>query len=529
MRIVTMDTTMRDGAQGDVVAFGVEQKLRITARLDEFGIDIVEAGWPGSNPEDAEFFRKARGLKLRHARLAAFGPVRTVQRTVHDDPQVHALDAAHTPVVSLAANFWELGHDERQLPERIKDTILHFKSRNQTVVFAASHFFDCYNDNPELCLNALKTAQYAGADTLVLCDTLGGAIPSRVSHVCAEVRAKVEGPLGIHTHNDAGLAVANALAAVEAGFTMVQGAINGYGERCGVADLGALIANLELKLHDETVGKDRLQHLSDVSHYVASMANLSVRPDQPYTGRSAFTHKGGERLMEVMGVFAPSTHVMPSTVGNESRHMLSLMSGTGDILNRIDELGLGATLSRDARRELADRIKQLEMEGYDLESADGTLELLAREAANPNALLFDVSNYEVNTRGIGGFGEQTSASVSLEINEAVLTATAEGNGPIHALDRALRQCLAPMYPEVATMELVNYSLRVLEPQKGSAACGRVLIEWTTPDGRWSTLGISENIITASWRALVDAARLVLLRRAAHDPHFAATSDNSWAV
>lgn len=524
-----MDTTLRDGAQGDVVAFGVEQKLRVTQRLDEFGIDIIEAGWPGSNPDDEEFFRQARGLKLSHSRLAAFGPVRALKQSLAGDPQIRALDASGAAVISLFANFWELGHAERDLPARIRETVAHFKAQGREVVFAASHFFDCYAEKRDLCVGALHTARDAGADALILCDTLGGAVTSRLAAVCTDVREAIGGTLGIHTHNDAGLAVANVLAAVEAGLTLVQGAINGYGERCGVADLGAVIANLELKLGYETVGPERLRQLCDVSHLVAAMADLPVRPDQPYAGRAAFTHKGGELLAEVMGVFAPSTHAPAAAVGNESRHMLSLLSGTGDILHRIDDLGLDDQLTLQSRRELADRIKQLEMEGYDLEAADGTLELLAREAANPDAMLFTVSNYEVSTRGSGGFGEMTSASVSLDIHGAALAATADGNGPIHALDRALRRCLHNVYPDVGKMELINYSLRVLEPQRGSAARGRVLIEWRTPEGHWSTLGVSENIITASWRALVDAMRLVLLRRAAHDPNFTPSSDNSWAV
>ncbi len=529
MRIHTLDTTLRDGVQGELVTFGVEQKLRIAERLDAFGIDTIEAGWPGSNPADAEFFRRAKELKLTHARLAAFGPVRPVQRSVDEDPQTVALADTGTRVVTLFANFWELAHEERQLDERIRDSITFFKKLHREVIFDASHFFDFHAGNPELAMQGLEAAHEAGADTLVLCDTLGGALTANLVRACAAVRCRMEGTLGIHTHNDAGLGVANTMAAVEEGFSHVQGAINGYGERCGVADLGALIANLELKMHYETVGKDRLQTLSELSRFVAAMANMPVRSDQPYTGRSAFALKGGERLSEVVGVFAPASHIMPSSVGNQPRHLLGRYSGMGDVLNKIDDLGLHIPLSRDQRRELADRVLQLELQGYDLDAADGTMELLVRETANPEALLFEVSSYDVSTRCIGGFTEHTTATVSLELNEAVLTATAEGNGPVHALDQALRKCLSPLYPEVSKMELVNYTLRVLEPQRGSAARARVLIEWMTPEARYSTLGVSESIVSASWKALVDAVRLELLRSAAKEPGSALVTDSSWAV
>lgn len=529
MRIMTLDSTLRDGSQGELVNFSVEQKLRITERLDAFGIDIIEAGWPGSNPADAEFFRQAASLQLRGSRLAAFGAVRPVQRSVQEDLQTKALEESNASVVCLFANFWELAHVERGLAERIRDSVAHFKGLGREVIFDAFHFFDLFAQNEAAAMAGLMAAREAGAGTIVLCDTLGGALPSAVARVCAKARLAVDGALGIHAHNDCGLAVANTLAAVEEGFTHVEGAMNGYGERCGIADLGAVIANLEMKLHHETIGGDRLQELTDVARFVASMANLPVRPDQPYTGRNAFAHKGGELLSEVVDVYAPAMHIMPSSVGNEPRELLDRLSGRGDILNRIDRLGLHTPLTRETRRELADRIRQLEMEGYDLEAADGTLELLVRETANPEALLFEVSSYEVGTRGIGGLGEQTQATVSIELNEAVLTATADGNGPVHALDKALRQCLLPLYPQVAEMKLENYSMRVLEPQRGSAARARILIDWATPEGCWSTLGVSENIVSASWRALVDATRLVLLRAAAHDPHLAHVTDSSWAV
>lgn len=530
MRITTLDTTLRDGVQGELVTFDVEQKLAIARRLDEFGVDIIEAGWPAASRLDAEFFRRAaHALKLRHARLAAFGPIRGVQREVHEDPQTRALLDANTPVVCLCANLYEMPYAERILLDRIRDSVAFFRQAGKEVIFDASHFFDFFNENEALALQALEAAHQAGAHALVLCDSLGGTLTTRLAFVCSAVRCRFEGPLGIHAHNDSGLAVANTIAAVEEGFSHVQGAINGYGERCGVADLIAVLPNLELKMHHQTVGREGLAQLTATARFVAATGGLSLRADAPYAGRAAFSHMASQAMAEVAGVFAPPAHVFPSTVGNEARTLLSTLSGPGDVLTRMDDTGLVASLTREQRRELADRILQLEYEGYDLESAAGSFELLLREAAQPGLSLFEVSNYEVNTRGIGDFPEETRASVSLEVNEAVLSATATGQGPVHALDRALRECLAPLYPELLAVQLVNYTTRVLEPTRGSAARVRVLIEWSTPDAQWATLGVSESLIGATWRALVDAMRLEILRLIARQPAPAEAADTSWAV
>lgn len=530
MRITTLDTTLREGVQGDLITFDVEQKLAIARRLDELGIDLIEGGWPAASRLDADFFQRARtSLVLSHARLAAFGPVRTVHREVAEDAQTHALLDSGAPVVTLFANCYELPYAERGLLDRVRDSVSFFRKAGREVVFDAAHFFDFYDENEALALKLLETAQQAGAQTLVLCDSRGGTLTTRLAFVCAAVRCRFEGTLGIHTHNDAGLAVANTIAAVEEGFSHVQGSVNGYGERCGVADLTAVLPNLELKLHHQTVGRDALAQLTEVARFVAAAGGLGVRAEAPFVGRSAFASKSSDAMTEVTGVFAPPPHVFPSTVGNEAHELLSALSGTGDVLRMIDETGLAASLTREQRRELADRIRQLEYEGYDLEAAPGSFELLLREAAMPGVPLFEVSNYEVNTRGIGDFAEQTRASVSLEVNEAVLSATAEGEGPVLALDRALRQCLSGLYPELLLVHLVNYSTRVLEPSRGSAGRVRVLIEWSTPEANWATLGVSESIIGATWRALVDAMRLEILRLLARAPEEVETEDQSWAV
>ncbi len=530
MRITILDTTLRDGVQGELVTFDVEQKLAIARRLDQLGVDLIEGGWPAASRLDAEFFKRAsQAPPLKRARLAAFGPVRSVQRDVEQDAQTQALLEAATPVVCLFANLYELPHVERDLLARIRDSVAFFNRAGKEVVFDASHFFDFYNEDEKLALEALETAQQAGAHALVLCDSLGGTLTTRLAFICAAVRCRFEGVLGIHAHNDAGLAVANTVAAVEEGFSHVQGSINGYGERCGVADLTAVLPNLELKLHHHTVGRDGLSQLADIARFVAMTGGLGVRLDAPYVGRAAFSRRSSGAMNEVASLYSPPAHVFPSTVGNEARELLSALSGTGDVLRMIDETGLAGELSREQRRELADRIRQLEFEGYDLEAAPGSFELLLREAAQPNAPLFEVSSYEVNTRGIGEFPERTHASVSLEVNEAVLSAAAEGEGTVLALDRALRECLAPLYPELRAVQLVNYQTRVLEPARGSAGRVRVLIEWATPEAQWATLGVSESLIGATWRALVDAMRLEILRLQARHPEPAEAADTSWAV
>jgi 2-isopropylmalate synthase len=492
MRVTVLDSTLRDGVQGGDISFSVEDKLRIAQKLDAFGVDYIEAGWPGSNPADAELFRRAQSTVFQNARLTAFGPVCAANRSAADDPQVRALLDAATPAVTVHANFIELRKDPR-LVERIRDTVSFLKQNHREVLFDAAHFFDSYEMDEAASLEALETACEAGADVLVLCDTAGGTLPKRLAEVCGEVRVRLECPLGIHTHNEGGLALANILAAIGEGFQHVQGCVNGYGDRAGSADLCGILGNLD-KLGVETACSAETSKLRELAVMVAELAHLPLRADQPFVGG------GVERR--------------PATLEDWMAHF-----------------DFAAKLSDRARREVADRVRHLEMEGYDLAAADGTVELLLREAAHPEARLFEVSNYEVVTRGIGGFGSHTTATVSLEVNEAVISATAEGNGPIHALEQALRQCLAPLYPSIAQVRMTNYQLRVLDPQRGSAAKARVLIEWAAPDARWSTLGVSDNLITASWLALVDAMRLELLRLAEIEPLLAAifTDDASWAV
>jgi 2-isopropylmalate synthase len=532
MRVFTFDTTLRDGTQGEAVSLSSDDKVLVAHKLDELGIDYIEGGWPGSNPKDKDFFARAKDLEFKHSRLVAFGATRFARNKVEDDVSVNALIAAGTPVVSIFGKSWDLhvyralNIAEEQNLEIIADTVRYLKAHGKEVVYDAEHFFDGYCANRDFALRTLEAAKQAGADVLCLCDTNGGMLPSRLAEICADIRRHFDGMLGIHTHNDSDVAVANALAAVEQGFAHVQGCMNGYGERCGNANLVSIIANLELKMGHTTIGKERLASLTAAARFIAELANMPMRNDQPYVGHSAFAHKGGVHVSAVLKDSKTYEHVSPKTVGNRQRVLLSDLSGKGSVLYKLKQHGLEDRLDDAARRELLDRIKHMEFQGYELEAAEGTFELLVREALRPGQQFFEVVSYETTTRSNG----QSTATVTLKAQDGVHSATAQGNGPVNALDLALRQSLSALYPAIAGVRLTDYKVRVLDFKKGTAARVRVLIEWSDHRKSWATVGVSENVIEASWLALVDALRLELMRLSADDPRIEqAVEDYCWGV
>ena len=536
MRIWTFDTTLRDGTQGEAVSFSVEDKILISQRLDEIGIDYIEGGWPMSNPKDKEFFARARDLKFKHSKLCAFGATRFAKNPVEKDANVLALLEASTPAISIFGKSWDL-HATRVLGvsleenlHLIADTVRFLKEHGREVVYDAEHFFDGYNANPDYALRTLEAAKSAGADVLTLCDTNGGTLTARLTEIVAEVRKRFDGILGIHTHNDSDLAVANAIAAVEQGCTHVQGTLNGYGERCGNANLCSMLAILEAKMGHTTIGPDKLVGLTTLAHYVAELANLPVPANMPFVGRSAFAHKGGVHVSAVLKDAVTYEHIKPSTVGNRQRVLLSDLSGRGNVIYKLKQHGLEERLGEDARRELLDRIKQMEYEGYELEAAEGTFELLVREALQPGTNFFDVVSYEVSTRHIGNRDPMTTATVILKVEDSIHSATASGHGPMNALDVCLRQCLSTLFPAITSVRLTDYKVRVLDTKKGTAAKVRVLVEWSDHRRSWATIGVSDNVIEASWNALVDAIRLELMRLTEQDASVdKVVEDYCWGV
>ncbi len=536
MKIYTFDTTLRDGTQGETVNFTVDDKLAIAQKLDELGIDYIEGGWPGSNPKDREFFARARQLKLGHAKITAFGSTRLARNRVDRDPSVLALVEAGTPTVSVFGKSWDL-HTQRALRvteeqnlEMIAETVKFLKDHGKEVIYDAEHFFDGYKSNPDFAWRTLEAAAKAGADVLCLCDTNGGTMPDRVAEVVEKVCRSFGLPIGIHAHNDSDVAVANTIIAVQHGATHVQGCINGYGERCGNANLCSVLPNLELKLGYQTVGRERLANLTSVARFVAELANLSLRNDQPYVGHSAFAHKGGVHVSAVLKEPATYEHIRPELVGNRQRVLLSDLSGRGNILYKLKEHGLEERLTDESRRELLERIKHLEYLGYELEAAEGTFELLVREALHPGLKLFEIVSFEVSTRMSGNRQSQSTATVTLKASDGIHSATATGHGPVNALDLCLRQCLSSLYPRIRDVHLTDYKVRVLDSRKGTAAKVRVLVEWSDRRRSWATVGVSENVIEASWFALTDAIRLELMRMLEKDEILEkAVEDYCWGV
>jgi len=515
-QIYLFDTTLRDGTQSEGLSLSVEDKLKIAALLDGFGVHYVEGGWPGSNPKDADFFQRARSLALRRAKLVAFGATRKAGVRAEDDPNLRALVAAETPAVSLFGKSWTLHvrHVLETTPEEnlamIAESVGWLKGRGKEVIYDAEHFFDGYRADPAYALSTLRAAAQAGADWIVLCDTNGGSLPGWVADVTADVRRALPTPLGIHSHNDGELAVANALAAVEAGCRQVQGTINGYGERCGNANLVSIIPALQLKMGLSAVPPESLARLTELARSVSEIANLNPDAHAPYVGASAFAHKGGVHVAAVEKLAASYEHVPPEIVGNRRHVVVSELSGRGNVRVKADEMGV-ATDGRE--RELLARVKELENEGYQFEAAEGSFELLVRRRQPDYVPPFELLDVVVVAQRRRGEAMIAEATVKLRVGPETVHTAAEGDGPVHALDRALRKALLPHYPALADVRLADYKVRILDPQAATGAKTRVLIEAARGEERWSTLGVSKNIIEASGQALADSLELPLLRAA----------------
>ncbi|MCA9734773.1 MAG: citramalate synthase [Deferribacteres bacterium] len=518
MKIQTFDTTLRDGTQGEKVSFSVDEKLRIARKLDEFGFDYIEGGWPGSNPKDALFFDGAKKIDWQHAKICAFGSTRRSGVSAKKDGNLNMLLAAETPTVTIFGKTW-IKHLEKALlvtreenDAMITESVAWLKENGREVIYDAEHFFDGYKSDPEYAMQTLRAAQQGGADILTLCDTNGGTLPHEISEIVAHVRKNIDGVLGIHAHNDSELAVANSIAAVVAGARHVQGTINGFGERCGNANILSVIANLQLKLKFQCLDPQALKHLTELSNFVFELANLAPRDEAAFIGRSAFAHKGGVHVSAVMKDPTTYEHINPEAVGNRRRVLVSDLSGRSNVKYKMSELDLADGDAAETGK-IVQEIKKLENEGYHFEAAEASFELLVQRNRELVPAFFDLQGFRISVeRDSHHVIPRSEASIRVIVDGHVEHTAAEGDGPVNALDNALRKALLRFYPDVALMHLIDYKVRVLSEDDGTAAKVRVLIESQCGNDCWTTIGVSENIIEASWEALVDSFTFFLYKK-----------------
>lgn len=509
--VLLYDTTLRDGCQAEDISFTLEDKLRIAEKLVEVGIDYIEGGYPGSNPRDADFFREVKKLKLKKTRIAAFGTTRKPSSKPSQDLNLKVLLEADTPVVTLVGKTWDLHvRDDLRISKKanleiIADSVAYMKSRVDEVIFDAEHFFDGYRSHPEYAIECLKAAEEGGAHWIVLCDTNGGRLPTDIRAAIAALEGLITTPLGIHCHNDGELAVANTMAAVEMGVRQVQGTINGFGERCGNLNLCSLIPNLQLKMGKKCIEPDQLKRLREVAHFFYELANVQPNKHQPYVGNSAFAHKGGLHVSGILKNRETYEHIDPELVGNRQRVLVSDLAGRSNIVYKAKEYDIELKSDDHAVHEILRRIKDLESQGYEFEAAEASFELLIQEALGRKRKNFRLVGFRViDEKRKENEPPISEATIMVEVDGVMEHAAAMGNGPVNALDTALRKALNKFYPSLMEMELLDYKVRVLSSGEGTAASVRVLIESGDKKDRWGTVGVSHNVIEASWQAVVDS-------------------------
>jgi 2-isopropylmalate synthase len=519
-RVEIYDTTLRDGTQGEGVSRSVQDKILISPTLDDLGVDFIEGGYPLSNPKDAAFFAEAKSLKLKHAKLVAFGMTRRKGIKPQDDVGLNALRDAETQHVIIVGKTWDLHATEvlgvslQENLDMIADSVAYLKSLGRTVLYDAEHFFDGTAANQDYAMKTIEAASQAGASTICLCDTNGGSLPERIAQFVQLAKARVgaKSIIGIHPHNDSGLATANALAAVRAGATHVQGTMNGIGERCGNVDLTTVIANLKLKMGIECLRADSLSHLTDAARYVYEIANLNLVNGQPYVGPSAFAHKGGMHVHAVNKLASSYEHVPPESVGNTRRILVSELSGISNIAAKAGKK-FNIETDRSTQKKILDEVTRLEAEGFQFEAAEASFELIVRKQIGKHRSFFDLERYRVAVTRAGSAAPLTKTTLTLVINNREVHASADGDGPVNALDNALRVALTPDYPSLEALRLVDYKVRVVNSTAATAAKVRVVIEFKSPHGVFGTVGVSENVIDASWQALLDGVEYHLLHDA----------------
>jgi len=517
-RIEIYDTTLRDGAQAEDISFSVEDKLRITEKLDELGVHYVEGGWPGANPKDIEYFKKARKLGLETSKIVAFGSTHRPKHRVNEDVLIRALLESKAKVITIFGKTWDF-HVKEALKislnenlDLIHNSVSYLKKNVETVLYDAEHFFDGYKDNPQYALKSLLAAQEAGADCLVLCDTNGGTLPDDVEKVMCEIKKSVRVPLGIHAHNDSDCAVATSVIAVECGASHVQGTINGLGERCGNANLCSIIPNLQIKLGMRCISAKQLKRLREVSRYVNELANLRHFKRQPFVGDSAFAHKAGMHVSAVRKRPETYEHIRPDLVGNSQRVLISDLAGKSNILRKAEEFGIHLDPESPHVQDIVTTLKHLENEGFQFEAAEASFELLMKKALGLHKRFFDLIGFRTIVEKRKEEEEPIcEATIMVKVGGHVEHTAATGNGPVNAIDNALRKALDKFYPALKEVKLHDYKVRVLTAGKGTSAKVRVLVESGDENERWGTVGVSENIIEASYQALVDSIEYKLLK------------------
>ncbi|HIW32116.1 MAG TPA: citramalate synthase [Candidatus Paenibacillus intestinavium] len=513
-KIFIFDTTLRDGTQGEGISLSADDKLKIAQKLDSLGVNYIEGGNPGSNGKDIEFFQRVKSLKL-NAKLTAFGSTRRKNSIAEHDASLLRIIESGVPAATLVGKAWDFHvHIALQttLEENlamIQDSFAFLKRHSMEAMYDAEHFFDGYKNNPEYAIAALKSAQAGGADWLVLCDTNGGTLPNEIAEIVARVKTELNVPIGIHTHNDCELAVANTLAAVGAGATQVQGTINGYGERCGNANLCSIIPNLQLKMNYDCLPDNKISTLTNTARYISEIANVHMPVGQAYVGNAAFAHKGGIHVSAIMKDSKTYEHIQPELVGNKQRVLVSELAGQSNIIAKASALGLNINANNEKTKEIMDHIKELEHEGYQFEAADASLELLLRKAFGDWEPAFQVDSFKIHTENKNDV-IISEAIVKITVDGKQIYTVAEGNGPVNALDTALRKALVQHYPDIEHVHLTDYKVRVIDEKDATAAKVRVLIESTGKLNSWNTVGLSGNVIDASWAAIVDSFHYALI-------------------
>jgi len=516
-RIWLYDTTLRDGTQMEGISLSAHDKVLIAQRLDEFGMHYIEGGWPGSNPKDMAFFEEIRKAPLKNAKITAFGSTRRANTPVKEDKQVQTLLDAQTPVVTIFGKSWDLHVTDvfkTSLEENLKmisDTVAFLKSQKKEVIYDAEHFFDGFKANPEYALKTIKVAADAGADNISLCETNGGNLPEEISRVLEIVKREIKTPLGIHCHNDAELGVANSLAALRAGAVLLQGTVNGIGERCGNANLVSILANAQLKMGYDALPVEKMKGLTSLSHYIAEVCNQNLSNNQPFTGRSAFAHKGGVHIDAMIKNQKTYEHLNPESIGNTRHYLVSELGGRTNILLKSKELNLNLEKDSPETKKILNEIQKLENEGYQFEAAEASFEVLVKKILGTFKPFFEVKGVSVRSENIGGGKPTTVAEVKIVAKGQEHSESAQGDGPVNALDQAFRKALKGSYPEIDSIHLTDYKVRVVNSQAGTAAKVRVFIEFQDDGKTWTTVGVHENIIEASWKALVEAIEYKLLK------------------